>query len=63
MKYLIMCEGNNEYEVIRILLEHNRLMFSQDDLLGLTPFFARQIGTSGAVKNTLNLYHGELTLF
>lgn len=45
MKLLIMCEGPNEREIIRILLEHDRLRFTEDDLLGLTPYHAT-IGVS-----------------
>ena len=33
MKYLLMCEGPNELEIIRILLEHDKLIFRSDDLL------------------------------
>ena len=33
MKYLIMCEGPNEFEIIRMLLEHDTLIFTEDDLL------------------------------
>ena len=35
MKYLIMCEGPNELEIIRMLLEHDKLIFTEDDLLNL----------------------------
>ena len=35
MKYLVMCEGPNELEIIRILLEHDKLIFTSDDLLNL----------------------------
>lgn len=37
MKYLIMCEGPNELEIIRMLLEHDKLIFTEDDLLNLVP--------------------------
>ena len=43
MKLLIMCEGPNEKEIIDILLEHGKLIFTADDLLGLVPYHARQI--------------------
>ena len=62
MKYLLMCEGPNELEIIRILLEHDRLIFSNDDLLNLVPYHARQIASSGAVKDALNLYSGEVVV-
>ena len=60
MKLLIMCEGPNEREIINILLENQQLRFTADDLLGLVPYHARQIETSGAVKAALNLYPGEV---
>ena len=55
MKYLIMCEGPNELEVIRMLLEHDKLIFTEDDLLNLVPYHARQIGNNAAVKAALKL--------
>lgn len=60
MKYLIMCEGPNELEIIRILLENDKLIFTEDDLLNLVPYHARQIGNNAAVKTALNLYHGDV---
>ncbi len=62
MKYLIMCEGPNELEIMRILLEHDKLQFGSDDLLNLVPYHARQITKSAVVKNALNLYHGEVEI-
>ena len=35
MKYLVMCEGPNELEIIRMLLEHDKLIFTEDDLAEL----------------------------
>ena len=60
MKYLIMCEGPNELEIIRMLLEHDKLIFKEDNLLNLVPYHARQIATNPAVKAALNLYHGNV---
>ena len=60
MKLLIMCEGPNEKEIIRILLENDCLIFTEDDLLGLTPYHARQIKTSAQVRTELNLYPGQV---
>lgn len=62
MKYLIMCEGPNELEVIKILLRHGCLKFTEDDLLGLIPYHARQIKSSGIVQTALNIYPGEVTI-
>ena len=60
MKYLIMCEGPNELEIIRILLEYDKLIFTEDDLLNLVPYHARQIASNPTVKAALNLYHCDV---
>lgn len=59
MKLLIMCEGPNELEIIRMLLEHDKLIFTEDDLLGLVPYHARQIASSSVVQLALNMYPGQ----
>ena len=59
MKYLILCEGPNELEIINILLENDFLIFNEDDLLGLQPYHARQIDKSAIVQNELNIYTGN----
>ena len=59
MKRLIMCEGPNELEIVNILLEHHALVFEEDDLLGLTPYHARQISSSTQVRAALNMYPGN----
>lgn len=63
MKLLIMCEGPNEREIINILLEHGCLKFTEDDLLGLTPYHARQIKSSAQVRTELNIYPGEVMVY
>lgn len=40
MKLLVMCEGPNELEVMKILLRHRCLKFTNDDLLNLVPYHA-----------------------
>ncbi len=62
MKLLIMCEGPNEKEIINILLENNCLYFTEDDLIGLTPYHARQIKSSAQVRTELNMYPGEVRI-
>jgi len=59
MKRLIMCEGPNELKIIRILLDNDFLIFGEDDLLGLTPYHARQIKGSAQVRTELNIYPGN----
>ncbi len=52
---LIMCEGPNELEIMRILIRNDKLIFGEDDLLGLTPYHARQLSNS-QVRTELNIY-------
>lgn len=59
MKRLIMCEGPNELKVMRILLDNDCLIFGEDDLLGLTPYHARQIKGNAQVRTELNMYPGN----
>lgn len=58
MKRLIMCEGPNELAVINILLENDALKLNEDELLGLTPYHARQISTA-QVQTALDIYPGS----
>lgn len=63
MKYLIMCEGPNEKQIIEILLEHNRLSVDMDDLLGRQVYHARQIKKSPVVKTQLGIYGKEVEVW
>lgn len=63
MKILIMCEGPNELAIVKLLLENNKFKFTHDDLVTLTPFHARQLTSSTAVKTALNIYKGEFTIY
>lgn len=58
MKYLIMCEGPNELQIINILLEHDKLILGRDDLVTLMPFHARQL-RSTAIQTALRVYPGK----
>lgn len=62
MKYLVMCEGTNEKEIMRILLEHKKLTIKEDQLLGLNVFHARQIDKSPQVQLELNMYPNEVNV-
>ena len=53
MKRLIMCEGPNELAVMRILIAQEKLIFGEDELIGLTPFHARQIKGNSQVRTEL----------
>jgi len=56
MKYLILCEGNNEKTIINMLLKKNKLKIKTDDLVGLTPFNARQL-SNPTIKSQLKMYN------
>lgn len=59
MKRLIMCEGSNELAVIEILLKNDAFVFNEDELLGLTPYHARQIAANAQVRTELDMYQGS----
>ena len=59
MKRLIMCEGPNELMIMRILLDYHCLVFGENELIGLTPYHARQIKGNAQVRTELNLYPGR----
>lgn len=59
MMRLIMCEGPNELEIMMILIRYNKLIFGEDDLIGLTPYHARQIESNAQVRTELNMYPGH----
>lgn len=61
MKILIMCEGPNELAVIRILMKNNLFKYSEKDLIGLTPFHARQLD-SPQIRIELNMYLDEFKI-
>lgn len=50
MKRLTICEGLNELAIMRILIAQYKLVFGEDELIGLTPFHARQIKTNAQVR-------------
>ena len=49
----------HELAVVNILLENDALIFTEDDLLGLTPYHARQIKNNTQVQATLSMYFGN----
>ena len=60
MKYLVMCEGPNEVEIMNILIDNDLLSISRDDLLDLRVFHARQINSNAAVRTAINLYPNKI---
>lgn len=62
MKLLIMCEGANEKKIVDMLLEHNCFSFTEDDLLGLIPYHARQITKNAQVRTELNMYPDDVKI-
>lgn len=62
MKYLLMCEGNNEETVMNLLLEHNKLEFSRDDLIGLKPYPIRNL-ENAVIKSELKHYNQPVIIY
>ena len=60
-KILVMCEGANEKKIVDLLLEHNKLRITKDDLLGLVTYHARQI-TSPVIAPFLTMYSGDIDI-
>lgn len=38
-----MCEGSNEKTIINILLKYNKLIFNNDDLVGIEPYSVKKL--------------------
>lgn len=57
MKYLVLCEGTNEKQILNLLLEHNKLIFEKDDLINLEIFHARQIVPN--IESSIRAYNKD----
>ncbi len=60
-KLLILCEGSNEKKIIDLLLRHDKLKFTTNDLVGLVPYHARQLN-SPVIVTALNMYQGNFDI-
>lgn len=60
MKYLILCEGANERDIIDLLLDNNKLTFKKDDLIGYGPYHARQLNNT--IKSELKHYNKQVNI-
>lgn len=63
MKYILMCEGANELEIINILLENNKLKLNRDDLLGLVPYHARQLDKCMQIQTVWKMYTDKAIIY
>ncbi len=61
-KILILCEGSNEKKIVDMLLENNKLIFNQDDLIGLVTYHARQLNAP-ILTPVLSMYQGCFDIF
>ncbi len=43
MRYLLLCEGQNEEVLLNILLDADLLIFTRDNLIGRRPYPIRQL--------------------
>lgn len=62
MKYLLMCEGNNEETIMNLLLDYNKLEFNRDDLIGLRPYHLRNLN-SAMIKSELKHYNQPVIIY
>lgn len=62
MKLLIMCEGPNEKAVVDMLMDAGCMKFSEDDLVGLTVYHARQL-SAPIIRTALSIYTGEFDVY
>lgn len=60
MRYLLLCEGQNEEALLDILLDNDLLIISRDDLIGRRPYPIRQLSNS-VIKTELKHY-GQPTI-
>ncbi|MCD7892491.1 MAG: GNAT family acetyltransferase [Erysipelotrichaceae bacterium] len=61
-KLLVLCEGSNEKKIIDLLLENNKLIFTQEDLVGLVTYHARQLNASILIP-VLSIYQGSFDIY
>lgn len=62
MKYLILCEGNNEKVLIDLLLDTDKLKINRNELIGLTPFNVRQL-TNPYMVSQVKMYNEPVIVF
>ena len=62
MRYLLMCEGQNEETLLNMLLDKNLLIFSRDDLIGRRPYPIRQLNNT-TIKTELKHYGQETIVY
>ena len=61
-KILVLCEGPNEMKIIDLLLEHDKLIFNKEDLVGLVPYHARQL-SAPILTPVLSIYTGKFDVY
>ena len=62
MKYLLLCEGQNEETLLNILLDKDLLVFSRANLIGRRPYPVRQLDNS-FIKTELKHYGQEVIVY
>ncbi len=63
MKYILMCEGKNELTVLNLLLGHDKLIITPNELLGLVPYQARQLDKSPQILGMMNIYTEDVIIY
>jgi len=62
MRYLLMCEGQNEEALLNLLLDANVLKFTRDDLIGRRPYPIRQL-SNPTIKTELKHYGSPVIIY
>ncbi len=58
-----MCEGKNELTVLNLLLGHDKLIITPNELLGLVPYQARQLDKSPQILGMMNIYTEDVIIY
>lgn len=62
MRYLLLCEGQNEEVLLNLLLNADLLIFTRDNLIGRRPYPIRQLSNS-TIKSELKHYGQETIVY
>lgn len=54
MKKFMMCEGTNEEVIMEILLEHDKLKITRDDLVGIKPYSVKKLKNVVSIIKPVN---------
>ncbi len=62
MRILVMCEGNDEQSMMNLLLNSNKLVFNEDDLIGQRVYSAKTLNNS-LIQTELKNYNEPVIIY